>query len=389
MIAASWTPLGHDSIAFAGTFYGENHTIRIYISNTSDNYQGLFAKIGTSGKVQDLHLTGIINVGNARMVGGIAGDNYGTIENCWVSADMASSHNSIYDADLGGIAGWNENGATIQFCCMTGNVQNTGGNSGVGGIAGSNDGTIEHCTFYGSVSANDSQDSKYVGDQDGTENDLRDTYDNNHYSYASGYGMYAYAYKFPYSVTVNNIGHGSIQTEAVGEYGVPGTRAGETFTLHVTSGSVARFTIDIPLQGQNDGSSYWFVMRNKNITATFVFYEDRPTQSNGTEDDPYLISSADDWNKFAHNVTYGRNYSGQYVKLTNDISVTTMAGGYQDDDNYQPFSGTFDGDRYLSKGYPGQTHENFQNHRDINRFACVINRRFRPPIGNHSNINNF
>ena len=163
--------------------------------------------------------------------------------------------------------------------------------------------------------------------------------------------MYAYAYKYPYSVTVNTIGHGSIQTEAVGEYGVPGTRAGETFTLHVTSGSVARFTItnadgnDIPLQGQtNDGSSYWFVMPQKNITAKFVFYENWPTQGIGTEADPYLISSADDWNKFAHNVTYGRNYSGQYVKLTNDISVTTMAGGYQDDDNYQLFSGTFDGD---------------------------------------------
>lgn len=85
-------------------------------------------------------------------------------------------------------------------------------------------------------------------------------------------------------------------------------------------------------------------MPQKNITAKFVFYENWPTQGNGNEDDPYLISSADDWNKFAHNVTYGRNYSGQYVKLTNDISVTTMAGGYQDDDNYQPFSGTFDGD---------------------------------------------
>ena len=94
------------------------------------------------------------------MVGGIAGDNYGTKENCWVSADMASSHYSGNDADLGGIAGWNESGATIQFCCMTGNV--TGRNSGVGGIAGSNDGTIEHCTFYGSVSSGDyPQDSKY------------------------------------------------------------------------------------------------------------------------------------------------------------------------------------------------------------------------------------
>ena len=375
MIAASWTPLGHGSDnAFEGTFYGENHTIRIYISNTSDNYQGLFAKIGTSGKVQDLHLTGIINVGNARMVGGIAGDNYGTIENCWVSADMASSHYSEYDADLGGIAGWNESGATIQFCCMTGNVQNTGGNSGVGGIAGSNDGTIEHCTFYGSVSSGDhSQDSKYVGDQDGTVNDLHDTYDNNHYnSYASGYGMYAHAYRYPYSVTVNTIGHGSIQTEADGEYDVSGTRAGETFTLHVTSGSVVRFTItnadgnDVPLQGQaNDGSSYWFVMQNKNITATFVFYEDWPTQGTGTEDDPYLISSADDWNKFAHNVTYGRSYSGQYVKLTNDISVTTMAGGYQTDDNYQPFSGTFDGD-----GHTLTLNVNNQS-----RFAAPFNHR--------------
>lgn len=43
MIAASWTPLGHGSNAFAGTFYGEGHTIRInIISNTSVNYQGDF-----------------------------------------------------------------------------------------------------------------------------------------------------------------------------------------------------------------------------------------------------------------------------------------------------------------------------------------------------------
>ena len=73
-------------------------------------------------------------------------------------------------------------------------------------------------------------------------------------------------------------------------------------------------------------------------------WADWPTQGAGTVDDPYIISSADDWNKFAHNVTIGRNYSGKYVKLTSDISVTTMAGGYQDESNYQPLSGTFDGD---------------------------------------------
>ena len=55
---------------------------------------------------------------------------------------------------------------------------------------------------------------------------------------------------------------------------------------------------------------------------------------------PYLISSVNEWNTFVTIVSNGNSYSGQYVKLTNDISVTTMAGGYQADDNYQPFSGT-------------------------------------------------
>ena len=60
-----------------------------------------------------------------------------------------------------------------------------------------------------------------------------------------------------------------------------------------------------------------------------------PTQGAGTEESPYLISSADDWNTFVTNVSSGNSYSGQYVQLAADISVTTMAGN--------SFSGTFDG----------------------------------------------
>ena len=58
----------------------------------------------------------------------------------------------------------------------------------------------------------------------------------------------------------------------------------------------------------------------------------------GTADDPYLISSTEDWNTFANNVNNGTSYSGQTVKLNADISVTTMVGSW---DN--PFNGTFDG----------------------------------------------
>ena len=363
MSAASWIPLGFDDNDYEGTFDGNGHTIKIRIEGGDDNGRALFDEIDEWATVKNLHVDGYINVGDAAYVAGIVSDNNGLIENCWVSANITSNHyDLVNDADLGGIAG--QNSGLIRYCCMTGNVTNTAGNSGVGGLVGRNNGRdyirspgqplhagIYHCTFYGSVSVDHDQDSKYVGQNNGSTHYQYDAFNQTEYDSASDNNMYRRAIKYPYSVTVNTVGPGSIRTEAAGEYDVPGTYPDATFTLHVTSGSVARVTItdadgnDIPLQGQaNDGSSYWFVMEHKNITAKFVFYENWPTQGTGTEEDPYLISSADDWNKFAHNVTYGRSYSGKYVKLTNDISVTTMAGGYQADDNYQPFSGTFDGD---------------------------------------------
>ena len=71
---------------------------------------------------------------------------------------------------------------------------------------------------------------------------------------------------------------------------------------------------------------------------------DWPTSGAGTEESPYLISSVNEWNSFAGRVYTGNSYSGKHIKLTTNISVTTMAGGYHSDENYHPFSGTFDGD---------------------------------------------
>ena len=60
-----------------------------------------------------------------------------------------------------------------------------------------------------------------------------------------------------------------------------------------------------------------------------------PTSGAGTAESPYLINNVYEWNTFAVNVSSGNSYSGQYVQLAADISVTTMAGS--------SFSGTFDG----------------------------------------------
>ena len=66
-----------------------------------------------------------------------------------------------------------------------------------------------------------------------------------------------------------------------------------------------------------------------------------PTQGKGTEAAPYLISSTDDWNYFASYVNGGMSFIDQYVKLTEDISVTTMASTRVNDGDNKPFSGTF------------------------------------------------
>ena len=243
---------------------------------------------------------------------------------------------------MGGICG--ENNLALQYCCVTANVQND--DDAVGGIVGENNHIISHCTFYGTVTSAHSQDNKYAGNS-GTENTCYDTFQQSEYDADGSMGMYRQAIKYPYTVTVKTVGQGTIQTQVGGEYDVPGAQASTTFTLNVTSGTVQSVNItdadgnNVSLQGQaNDNSSYWFVMPKREVFVTVQFWGNWPKQGTGTVDDPYLITSADDWNNFANNVTLGRSYSGEYVKLNNNISVTTMAG----DDEDKSFQGTFDGD---------------------------------------------
>ena len=366
MTAANWIPLTGDrgsnsehygnsgSLRYNVTLNGKGHTIKIKIDNgtSSDNGQGLFYGIGENAKVKNLHVDCYIKVGNARKVGGICGENKGTIENCWVSGHVESSHYSVYDADLGGIAGLNESGGKIKYCCVTADIKNTGDNSGVGGIAGSNDGTIQHVTFYGTVSVNHAQDNKWVGDQDATLENNYDSFNQGEYDDASGKDLYRYAIKYPYAINITTVGPGTYRADIGSETNVPGCYPDGTVTLTNTSGR-SLHSISIKDADGNDishsgdmNTSLNFTMPHKDVNVTAVFSSNWPgcTTGTGESGDPYIINSASDWNEFAQSVYLGNTHSGKYVKLTNNISVTTMAGGYQSDESYTPFSGTFDGD---------------------------------------------
>ena len=86
-------------------------------------------------------------------------------------------------------------------------------------------------------------------------------------------------------------------------------------------------------------------------SASFAWAQD--LSGSGTKEEPYLIQDEVDWETFASNVNSGTSYSGQYIKLENNITVSEMVG--QSDHS---FSGTFMGDGHTLTFYLTTT-ENF------------------------------
>jgi hypothetical protein len=194
-LTENWTPLGWigaDTFEFTGTFDGNGHTISNLTSvyTSSAKYVGLFAM--NNGTIQNLSIsvdgisakefvgavagwngekgiisnitvtqTGVIDSevgvsGNGdwiggyydSRVGGIAGDNYGTVTSCSVKAQVMGFHYT------GGITGYNEEGSTVQQSSFLGGVNLTMDSERlrlsayVGGLVGMNDGSLQDCYVY-------------------------------------------------------------------------------------------------------------------------------------------------------------------------------------------------------------------------------------------------
>ena len=156
--AQTWTPIGTTSAAFVGKFDGQGHTISgLYFNNTNSNnypnggsYVGLFGYISTGASIANVGLVDSYIKGYY-YVGGICGRSYyGSITNCYNSADVYStiSGNNSY---VGGICGYLNYG-TVTNCHNTGNVNGYG--YYVGGISGySYYGEITYCYNTGNVSS--------------------------------------------------------------------------------------------------------------------------------------------------------------------------------------------------------------------------------------------
>lgn len=167
--------IGSPSYPFIGHFDGNHKHIRNLLVDREDEplAGGLFGYIGSEGIVKDLLLKDI-EVKGRRDVGGLAGQNFGQIQNVQVSGSVHGNNN------IGGLVGLNM--GTIEAVQFAGNVEGVGdvvvgvvagnqgtirashstghakGGSAVGGLVGDNRGEV-----VDSHSSSDIEASHYVG----------------------------------------------------------------------------------------------------------------------------------------------------------------------------------------------------------------------------------
>ena len=203
-----WQPIGTVDERFAGVFDGQEHEIRdLFINRPEEGEIGLFGHIGGEGTliknvgVVDADVTGwetsgslvgyneLGTIDNCYATGSVAGDveatgmgglvgmnERGTVVNCYatssvaggwqygvhigglmglnedgVLADCHATGSVTGDSSVGGLVGHNQPDGALSNCYATGSVIGDGEASGIGGLAGSNFGTVGNCYATGSV----------------------------------------------------------------------------------------------------------------------------------------------------------------------------------------------------------------------------------------------
>ena len=146
-----WTPIATSASPYTGIFEGQNHTISGLYFKQETSFVGLFSV--NSGKIANVGILDSYFYGQPYkgwQVGGVCGSNtnQGAITNCYNTGIVRGSET------VGGVCG--SNYGTITNCSNKGNVGED--DESVGGVCGSNYGTITNCNNAGIVSG-----KSYVG----------------------------------------------------------------------------------------------------------------------------------------------------------------------------------------------------------------------------------
>ena len=151
----TWTPIadwmGNRTTQYSGTFDGNNKTVSGLYFNGDSTCIGLFGSSESDGNIKNVGVVDSYFKGNDS-VGGVCGNNAGTITNCYNAGNLTAIESS---ATVGGICGYN-NGGTVTNCYNTGTVTATGSVASVGGVCGCSIAPISNCYNIGTVTATSS-----------------------------------------------------------------------------------------------------------------------------------------------------------------------------------------------------------------------------------------
>ncbi len=201
----TWTAVGDSENQYTGTFDGNGHTITGLTISTSGANQGLIGNLGSDGVVKNLTMEGV-SISGINYVGAVVGYNDGTVTDCsstgsvtgqseiggvvginmWGTITACSSTAAVSgtemiggvvgrtyrgtitacystgsvtgQSEIGGVVGINMWG-TITACYSTGSVSGSGTSSmNIGGVVGSNEGTVTTCYWYNSLESGIGED---------------------------------------------------------------------------------------------------------------------------------------------------------------------------------------------------------------------------------------
>ena len=161
---AGWIPIGRSGSDFLTTFEGNSHTVRnLLIDRPSTNYVGLFGYTDWKADIRNVGLIQV-DVEGRTYVGGVVGNNLGTITACYVTGQVSGANHNI-----GGLVGSNYSSIRSSYAAAQ-----VSGRSAVGGLVGRNLGTIIDASYATGEVSGRSSVGGLVGYEDG--NTIRASY---------------------------------------------------------------------------------------------------------------------------------------------------------------------------------------------------------------------
>ena len=156
---AGWVPIGDSPgsfSSFAAIFEGNGRTITNLFIDSSENDIGLFGVTRSSAVIRNLEMVSVQVTGTDN-VGGLAGSNGGTVSGCYATGKVSG------DDDVGGLIGANLSDAIVLASYSTVRVT---GDDRTGGLAGSNSGEVTAAYATGRV-VGDSEAGGLIGGNTG------------------------------------------------------------------------------------------------------------------------------------------------------------------------------------------------------------------------------